>query len=74
MHAIDNELSPLCQFSLFNNTFYNNTFYTDGVTHLDIPFSQLLGKPLIMVTGMIFSTVKASLVSAQAVLDSGYHI
>ncbi|KAF8896473.1 fatty acid synthetase alpha subunit [Infundibulicybe gibba] len=45
---------------------------SDGVIHLDTPFSRLLGKPPIMVAGMTPSTVKAGFVSA--VLDAGYHI
>ncbi|KAK0450204.1 fatty acid synthase [Armillaria borealis] len=45
---------------------------SDGVVHLDTPFSRLLGKPPIMVAGMTPTTVKAGFVSA--VLDAGYHI
>ncbi|GLB40343.1 putative protein with domain of unknown function (DUF1729) [Lyophyllum shimeji] len=45
---------------------------SDGVIHLDTPFSRLLGKPPIMVAGMTPSTVKAGFVSA--VLDAGYHV
>ncbi|KAK0227016.1 hypothetical protein EDD85DRAFT_975426 [Armillaria nabsnona] len=45
---------------------------SDGVVHLDMPFSRLLSKPPIMVAGMTPTTVKAGFVSA--VLDAGYHI
>ncbi|KZS94178.1 fatty acid synthase [Sistotremastrum niveocremeum HHB9708] len=45
---------------------------SDGKVHIDTPFSQLLGKPPIMVAGMTPSTVQAGFVSA--VLSAGYHI
>ncbi|OBZ72637.1 Fatty acid synthase subunit beta [Grifola frondosa] len=45
---------------------------SDGIIHIDTPFSRLLGKPPIMVAGMTPTTVKAGFVSA--VLDAGYHI
>ena len=45
---------------------------SDGIVHLDTPFSRLLGKPPIMVAGMTPSTVKAGFVSA--VLNAGYHV
>ena len=45
---------------------------SDGEIHIDTPYSQLLGKPPIMVTGMTPSTIKAGFISA--VLDAGYHI
>ncbi|WRT68297.1 uncharacterized protein IL334_005273 [Kwoniella shivajii] len=44
----------------------------DGKIHIDTPFSQLLGKPPIMVAGMTPCTVGASLVSAT--LNAGFHI
>ena len=52
---------------------FNIAFFSDGEIHLDTPYSQLLGKPPIMVAGtMTPSTIKAIFVSA--VLDTGYHI
>jgi fatty acid synthase subunit alpha len=45
---------------------------SDGIVHLDTPFSRLLGKPPIMVAGMTPCTVKAGFVSA--VLSAGYHV
>jgi fatty acid synthase subunit beta len=45
---------------------------SDGTTHLNTPFSWLLGKPPIMVAGMTPTTVKAGFVSA--VLEAGYHV
>ena len=45
---------------------------SDGEIYLDTLYSQLLGKPPIVVAGMTPSTVKAGFVSA--VLDAGYHI
>jgi len=50
----------------------SNFVCSDGEIHLDTPFSQLLGKPPIMVAGMTPLTVKAGFVGA--VLDAGYHI
>ncbi|KIM51926.1 hypothetical protein SCLCIDRAFT_18296 [Scleroderma citrinum Foug A] len=44
----------------------------DGAVHLNMHFSRLLGKPLIMVAGMMPTTVKAGFISA--VLSAGYHI
>jgi fatty acid synthase subunit beta len=45
---------------------------SDGVVHLDTPFSRLLGKPPIMVAGMTPTTVKGGFVSA--ILDAGFHV
>ncbi|KAJ7481073.1 hypothetical protein B0H11DRAFT_2419975 [Mycena galericulata] len=47
-------------------------FLSDGIMHLDTPFSRLLGKPPIMVAGMTPSTVKGGFV--RAVLNAGYHV
>ncbi|EPS94075.1 hypothetical protein FOMPIDRAFT_93382 [Fomitopsis schrenkii] len=44
---------------------------SDGKIHLNTAFSRLLGKPPIMVAGMIPTTVKAGFVSA--ILAAGYH-
>jgi len=51
---------------------FNIAFISDGEIYLDTLYSQLLGKPPIMVAGITPSTVKAGFVSA--VLDAGYHI
>ena len=45
---------------------------SDGKVQIDLPFSRLLGKPLVMVAGMTPSTVKAGFVSA--ILSAGYHV
>jgi len=46
--------------------------FSDGMIHIDTPFSRLLGKPPIMVAGMTPTTVKAGFVSA--ILRAGYHV
>jgi len=46
--------------------------YSDGTSHLDTPFSRLLGKPPIIVAGMTPSTVGAGF--ASAALSAGYRI
>jgi fatty acid synthase subunit alpha len=58
----------------WSDLLFNITLYSDGKIHLDTPFSQLLGKPPIMVADMTPSTVKASFVSAVLDAASGYHI
>ncbi|TFY79348.1 hypothetical protein EWM64_g4663 [Hericium alpestre] len=45
---------------------------SNGRIHIDAPFTRLLGKPPIMVAGMMPTTVKAGFVSA--VLSAGYHV
>ncbi|KAK7690523.1 hypothetical protein QCA50_005621 [Cerrena zonata] len=45
---------------------------SDGTLHLDTPFSQLLGKPPLMVGGMTPTTVQSGFVSAT--LNAGFHI
>ena len=65
-----NQVMPRCL--SFCQFCYLISLYSDDEIHLDMPFSRLLGKPPIMVTGMTPSTVKAGFVST--VLDAGYHI
>lgn len=45
---------------------------SDGKVHIDTPFSRLLSKPPLMVSGMTPCTVRAGFVSA--VMKAGYHI
>jgi enoyl reductase-like protein len=53
--------------------FYNDVEpVSDGIVHLDTPFSRLLGKLPIMVAGMTPTTVKGGFVSA--ILDAGFHV
>ena len=44
---------------------------SDGTIHVDTPCSCLLGKPPIMIAGMMPSTVKAGF--ANAILSAGFH-
>src|ERR1700733_13709525 len=57
----------------FSPTHLSITFVrSDGKVQIDSPFSRLLGKPPVMVVGMMLLTVKAGFVSV--ILSAGYHI
>lgn len=64
--------NEVCNYVQFLISFLNGFVHSDGVIHLDTPFSRLLGKPPIMVAGMTPTTVKSGFVSA--VLSAGYHV